>query len=350
MTYAEETPSILEAVEMLGREKAIFNNDEQNVLWSGTDEQSVNPVVELEDDKEDDMEIPGTQWSEVDGKIISANNTFPRLERGYYSMGCNQTMGLYFEKRSIQTNKLYRLPNEASDLILNDISKFWTLEETYRRYNRVFRRNYLLYSAPGTGKTSLISLMCQELIDKYDGIVFYLNDPEEIMLFPAAMRKIRKIEPDRKVICVIEDIDAMVNGNTSRSTESRLLNILDGSEKVGGVVIIATTNHIEDLEERYVNRPSRFDRVVEFPLPNDASRRMFLERTIMPEDIDKIDLDSWVKRTEGYTIDHLNELVLLFFVFGHSEDESFETIDNMVKRKGVLKNKSSIGKGKEIGF
>ena len=299
------------------------------------------------DNNESSSDFTITQWSDVEGKIIPVSNTFKRLEKGYYSISSSTSLGMYFVKENIELNKLYRLPNEASDLLLNDISKFWTLEDTYKKYNRVFRRNYLLYSAPGTGKTSLINLMCKELIDKYDGIVFTLSSEYDISMLPTAVKRIKSIEPDRKIITIIEDIDTFAQGSNSLNT--LLLNILDGNYKLGNMVTIATTNHIEYLEERYVNRPSRFDRVVEFPLPNEESRRMFIESSVLPEDLKKIDIDHWVERTKDYTIDHINELILLYFVFGHTEEESFNTIDKMAKKNSKLKNKTSIT-AKSIGF
>ena len=288
-----------------------------------------------------------TQWSKAGDAIVPAANTFARLEKGYYSLNFSPDIGMYFLKENVELNKLYRLPNEATDIIMNDISKFWTLESTYKKYQRVFRRNYLLYSAPGTGKTSLINLMCEELINKYDGIVFSLNDVNQLENFPMAVKRIRKIEPDRKIIAIIEDIDAFTQGNNH--VNSLLLNILDGNLKLGGLVVIATTNHIEYLEERYVNRPSRFDRVIEFPLPNAESRKMFIEKTVLEEDLAKINIDEWVRKTEGFTIDHINELILLFFVFGHDENEAFETLFKMTNTRGSLKNTSSVNK-KGIGF
>ena len=308
-----------------------------------TEDAQCNEVAEIEVDKEMTL----SQWSSMDGNIIPVSNTFGRLEKGYYSIHFSNQLGMYFTKDKVELNKLYRLPNTATDLILDDISKFWTLESTYKKYHRVFRRNYLLYSAPGTGKTSLINLMCEELINIYDGLVFYLSTEEQVEAFPDAVRRIRKIEPDRKIIGIIEDIDGFTQASNRLNT--LLLNILDGNLKLSGLVTIATTNHIEYLEERYTNRPSRFDMVVEFPLPNAESRRMFIEKTVMPEDIQKINLDEWVEKTEGFTIDHLNELILLFFVFGHSEKESFDRMFEMTKTRGMLKNKSSVNK-KEIGF
>ena len=288
-----------------------------------------------------------SQWSSMDGNIIPVSNTFSRLEKGYYSIHFSNQIGMYFTKDKVELNKLYRLPNDATDLILNDISKFWKSEEVYKKYHRVFRRNYLLYSAPGTGKTSLINLMCEELINVYDGIVFSLTTEEQVEAFPDAVKRIRKIEPDRKIIAIIEDIDGFTQASNRLNT--LLLNILDGNLKLSGLVTIATTNHIEYLEERYTNRPSRFDRVVEFPLPNKESRKMFIEKTILPEDLERIDIDSWVDKTEGFTIDHINELIVLFFIHGHSEDEAFEALYKMCNTRGVLKNKSSVSK-KEIGF
>lgn len=288
-----------------------------------------------------------SQWSSIDGHIVPVSNTMPRLKSGYYTIGMSNSYGMYFWEETIELNKLYRLPNTATDEILDDISKFWTLEETYRKYHRVFRRNYLLYSAPGTGKTSLINLMCEELIEKYDGIVFLLNSEREIGMFPDAVKTVRKIEPNRKIIAVIEDIDTFVSSGSGLNT--LILNILDGNLKLGGLVTIATTNHIEMLEDRYTNRPSRFDKVVEFPLPNADSRRMFIEKTVLPEDLERIDIDEWVEKTEGFTVDHLNELILLFFVFGHTEKDSFDAMYKMTKTNGMLTNKTSVNK-RSIGF
>lgn len=295
--------------------------------------------------------IANKHWSSPDGEIITtSSNTFDKLDGGYYTLHSAQNVGLYFIKEKVNINKLYRLPNEATNIVLNDVKTFWESEEQYKRYQRVYRRNYLLYSAPGTGKTSLINIMCKDLIEKYDGIVITLSDADEIRLFVDAVRRIRNIEGDRKIIAVIEDIDNFVgDGTRSSSLDTLLLNILDGNYKMSNVVIIATTNYIERLESRYKNRPSRFDRVIEFPLPNDESRKLFIEKTILPEDIDKIDINKWIEKTNGYTIDHINELILLHFVYGHSEEDSFNIMSNMVNNNSSLTNKTSINKQK-LGF
>ena len=298
-------------------------------------------------------EVLGTQWSFVkDDWIVPVRQTFNRLEAGHYSLRHSNSIGQYFVKENMELNKLIYLPNEAGNLIRDDIRKFWTLEDAYKKYDRVYCRNFLIYSAPGTGKTSLINLMCKELIEELDGIVININYEWELELYPDAIKRIRSIEPDRKIIVVIEDIDNFIpneNSFQTKSTDSTLLNVLDGNYKTSGVVTIATTNYIERIPERYTNRPSRFDRVIEFPLPNEESRRLFIENSVLPEDLNKIDVNEWVKKTEGFTIDHINELLMLFFVFGHSEEESFETIERMTKKNSSLKNSTSVNRT-NIGF
>ena len=173
--------------------------------------------------------------------------------------------------------------------------------------------------------------MCQDLIEQYNGIVIPLNTSEEIRMFVNAIKRIRKIEPDRKIIAIIEDIDNFIGYEGQRSNlDTYLLNILDGNMKTNGVVTIATTNYIEKLEARYKNRPSRFNKVVEFPLPNEESREMFIKNSILPEDLQRIDLQMWVKRTEGFTIDHINELIQLVLVFDEDEEESFKLITDIL--------------------
>lgn len=290
-------------------------------------------------------------WSNREGCITCVGETFETLDAGYYNFYQSPSIGLYFLKARVETNKLFPLPNESTNVILNDIQKFWSLEKTYKKYGRVYRRNYLIYSAPGTGKTSLIKLMCKDLIEKYNGIVLTISNMDHLQLYPDALRAIRDVEPERKIITIIEDLDAFTDEDNTygNPVNSLLLNILDGSQTLSNVVTIATTNYIEKIAGRYKNRPSRFDLVMEFPLPNSESRRMFIEKTVLPEDIKKINLDEWVKKTEGFSIDHINELILLYFVFGHTEEESFARVKKMAENNDTLVNETSTKK-KVIGF
>ena len=330
----------------------VKNLDGEKVVSNVGDKAMATTNVQTGNESDDFVNCIGKQWTLIDGQyIIPVSDTFDHLDAGYYSLGFNPNIGMFFIKENPNLDKLYRMPNKATEIIMNDINRFWTLKERYKKYQHVFKRNYLLYSAPGTGKTSLINLMCKDLIDKYKGFVFSLTNEFDIEHFVEAVRRVRKIEGDKPIIAIIEDIDNFIGSEHQRSSlDTQLLNILDGNYKMSDLVIIATTNYIERVQARYKNRPSRFNRVVEFPLPNAESRKVYLENTILPEDMSLIDIDEWVRKTEGYTIDHIKELTQQFFILGETEEAAFESVDNMVKNNERLRNKESIGQQNKLGF
>lgn len=327
----------------------IYKNTEWPTIDNYCCDEEYHPTEIIDRDMEEkNIKSKQKQWEVIDDKFIPCGAVTNELPSGYYTIEVNSTLGIHLVKQNIKTNKLYRLPNKASDIILNDIDKFWCMEETYKKYGRTYRRNYLIYSSPGTGKTSLINIMSQDLIDKYNGIIINIRNSDDIFNYINIIKDIRRVEPERRIIVTIEDIDNFISGDYGSSTQSVILNMLDGNLVTNNCVVIATTNYPERMQERFINRPSRFDLVIEFPVPNDETRKMFIEKSVLPEDLVKIDINKWVERTNGYSIDHINELILLFFVFGHTEEHAFNEVNKMVNRKGVLKNTN--GKNKTIGI
>ena len=66
-------------------------------------------------------------WSDRGGCITCVGETFETLDAGYYNFHQAPTIGLYFVKARVEMNKLFPLPNESTNTILNDIQKFWSL-------------------------------------------------------------------------------------------------------------------------------------------------------------------------------------------------------------------------------
>lgn len=318
----------------------------ENSYCDELDKPSKVMEISIIDNENNKQKTTFTTWMNDGDEYYPSKNIVKTIPPGYYTIEYKSNYGYYFQKQEIKTNKLYYLPNNIHKIILDDINKFWVNKEAYIKYERVFRRNYLIYSSPGTGKTSLINLICKDLIEKQNGIVLSLRNTDDIIAYSSIMGSFREIEPERPMTIIIEDIDNIIDFNNSIQT--LLLNMLDGNLVTNNCVFIATTNYPEKLTERYMNRPSRFDRIIEFPLPDSETRRSFITQSIKPDDLEKIDINKWVERTNGYSIDHINELILLFFVFGHTEEHAFEEVNKMANRKGVLKNTN--GKNKTIGL
>jgi len=149
-------------------------------------------------------------------------------------------------------------------------------------------RGILLEGPPGTGKTliakaiateanaSFVSLSASEFVEMYVG----LGALKVRNLFAEA----RALKP---CIVFIDEIDAvgrkrgsgsMPGSNDEREqTLNQLLYEMDGFQSNEGVFVLAATNR-RDILDAALLRPGRFDRIVNVPLPDRASRRLIFRR------------------------------------------------------------------------
>ena len=74
-------------------------------------------------------------------------------------------------------------------------------------------------------------------------------------------------------LLILEDIDTLVSGGF----QSYFFNEVDGLGNNDGIMMIATTNHLERLDGGLANRPSRFDRKYNFPDPSYNERILYCE-------------------------------------------------------------------------
>lgn len=154
--------------------------------------------------------------------------------------------------------------------IKDDLDRFLTRKDFYRRVGKAWKRGYLLYGPPGTGKSSLIAAIANYLkFDIYD--LDFSNIRRD-----SDLRRLLLSTKNRSIL-VIEDIDCSLNlpettGNRTNHlandrsrdhdqiTLGGLLNFIDGLWSSCGDerVIIFTTNHKEKLDPALL-RPGRMD-------------------------------------------------------------------------------------------
>lgn len=324
-----------------------------------------NPISDCAEEGEGPSErrLRGsTQWTTGDNKrFVPASKTCKRLTPATYEIKSSPNIGLYFEKIPINIEGLVRFPQANADKVLTEIQKFWDRDNLFREYNLVHKRGILMWGPAGSGKSSCIKFVMKDVIEERKGIVIKFTHPK---LFIEGMRIFREIEPETPAVILMEDIDAIIESYS----ESEVLNILDGVDRIDKIVFLATTNYPELLGARIVNRPSRFDKRIKIGHPNAESRMIYLKHLICDNDRAKteglttdkkkneyilkkakslgIDLERWVKDTKEFSIAHLKELFIATVILGDEYDEAIKTLRSM---KDQIRSADAEGGGK-MGF
>jgi len=171
------------------------------------------------------------------------------------------------------------LPKETKNEIVEHIDTFLNSREWYMKHGIPYRTGVILYGMPGTGKTSLVRALC----DKFEKPLYILSLSgirddtleEALALLP------------RNSLLLIEDIDTYSvtksrDSNDEQNSEefsmlslSGLLNVIDGIMASDGRILIATTNHINQLDSALTRR-GRFNISVEIGyLTHDCFKGFF---------------------------------------------------------------------------
>ena len=262
-----------------------------------------------------------TQYTVEEG---AKHRPTPRTEQilpaGLYTSQRDQ-YGIFFDRQEISNEELIRFPDTVADKIISEFHNFWKKKQEYQERGENHKRGFLLWGPPGGGKTCLVSLITQQ----------FVNDGNLVLNFTSGILEgietLRTIEPDRKIMIVIEDIDGLIKYT---EIEQELLQFLDGSIPHVNTIMIATTNYPEQLPDRIINRPSRFDRVEFIGFPTRDERLLYLKRKARI--IKDSEYDKWLDDTEDFTFAHLKELIVSTEVFGLEYDETLKRINRMRKK------------------
>jgi len=282
-----------------------------------------------------------TCWGTLpDEEFTPAFKSVEKVPAGIYEIVWNRSLSQHtIKKQPFKTDELYQLPSYEIQDILKDIQNFWDRRDKYREYSFVHKRGILMYGEPGCGKSGIIQLISKQLIEN-NGIILNIKDHDDVEYFIDFIATFRKIEPNRPLIVLLEDIDSIA-GESNHST-SKLLNILDGVKQIEDVVYIATTNYPEKLQERITNRPSRFDRRYKVELPNDEIREAYIRYKLKEEDLENVDISEWVRRTEGMSLSHLKEVVISTIVMGREFEDVMENLEGL-KKAPTIKGSGKVG-------
>lgn len=256
----------------------------------------------------------------------AANTTTDAVAAGLYEPVEIPNRGIGLARKNISRDGLVLLPDNIHMSVYQEITNFWGLKDKFTQFHLLHKRGILLWGDPGSGKTSLVQFLIQDIINR-GGVAIYSG--QNIGYLIEALHLLRKIEPNRPIVLIAEDFETLVE---NRQAENAWLALLDGEMQIDNIVTIATTNYPEKIDKRFMDRPSRFDIVIPISMPGDNARKAYIQNKI--PDIDEETLKKWVILTKGFGVAHIKETIIGVYVFGH-------TLENVVKRLKIMQDRSS---------
>ncbi len=286
-------------------------------------------------DELEEKVIKPTSWGSVGSRTYKAFSiTHPKLPAGAYTISLDRNDDrIIYVRRDVKTDRIISFKDSLASGILKEVGTFWNRGQKFAEVGFLHRRGYLLYGPQGTGKSSLVQQIVADVV-KRDGVVLICENPK---FFNMALTTFRQTEPDRNLVCIFEDIDAIIK----RYGEDELLSILDGSNMVTRVLNIATTNYPELLDRRIISRPRRFDRVIKIEAPIESIRREFLKQKLPKS----ANLKEWVETTNGLSFAGMAEAIISVYCLGNGLTETLKILRDIEKG-----HPSSDDFGKKVGF
>ena len=183
---------------------------------------------------------------------------------------------------------------DGARAMIASVDKFLASKSEYDSRALAFKRGYLMYGEPGTGKTSIISYIAQK-----HGLNIYVLNSDSITRFSKIAASIKQ-----NSIVVIEDIDFTVVGSKRKLDDGDddsdmtvnnkealhgFLNALDGIVEFNANIIVATTNNRDALDSAML-RPGRIDETFEISVLNSNDQIEHVSR-FFGVDIDASDYD-----------------------------------------------------------
>ncbi|MCJ1430860.1 hypothetical protein MMC27_000210 [Xylographa pallens] len=151
------------------------------------------------------------------------------------------------------------------------VGRFFDSKDVYEEAGVPWKRGVIFHGPAGNGKTISLKAIMHTLAVRKDPIPsLYIKAANYTYNIHQVFTFAREMSP---CLVIFEDIDTIVTDKT----RSYFFNEADGLEQNDGIMMIASTNHLDRLDPGLSHRPSRFDRKYLFPQPSLEERTLYCE-------------------------------------------------------------------------
>lgn len=221
------------------------------------------------------------------------------------------------------------LQEGLAENILNDVQEFLDARTWYLDRGIPYRRGYLLFGPPGTGKTSFV----QALAGALDFNIAMLSLSQRGLTDDLLNQMLLNLPP--RTLVLLEDADAAFNNRKQREedgysgatvTFSGLLNALDGVASAEERVVFMTTNHIDRLDDALI-RPGRVDMTVRLGEAGQWQMEQMWDRFYAQFDTDGSKRVLFIERAKQYELIDAVSTAALQGLFLYNKDDPDGAID-----------------------
>lgn len=231
--------------------------------------------------------------------------------------------------------------------VVSKIDKFFSRLDVYQKYNIDPRRGILLYGPPGTGKSVTISHVSNKYSKDGAVVVVWKTDAIHAGDVKGFLNNFNYTNGANKLILIAEDVGGGEHQNGKDGVSSSMLALLDNIEKtfIIPTVILATTNHPENLLESLTNRPQRFDDVIEVAPPGPEARVEFMEFFGKEKITEEVANEITKNKYNSFTIAHIKEIIIRSAIYDYKLLEAIEQVYVQ-----TTKAKKEFTKARAMGF
>lgn len=168
-------------------------------------------------------------------------------------------------------------------------------------------RGVILYGPPGTGKT----LLARALAAEVGASVFAISGPEVYSKWygdseERLRRTFQEAARHAPAVVLVDELDALVprrdagHGEVEHRVVNTMLTLMDGLCLLNGVVVVGTTNRIDDIDPA-LRREGRFSGEIRIRVPDLAGRKQILKLYLAKMPLaDDVDLERLAQGTVGF--------------------------------------------------